>query len=578
MQRRRRAVSVCLATLLWATLLFGGCSSTSDTEGVKESETVEEMGTGEAVEGSGETGAVSEPQTDVEEDAGVSGKSGLLHPEISSTVFSGTVTDEEDRIRAHYSYEPAGVLLSEEETLHYPALAGTLEARLNALLEQEGERVAELQEALSESEAADEEEIRYFMIRYTPAVQRADSRVFSIDQRYDAYLGGAHPDYRNIYTSYDTESGEPLKLSDVVSDGERFKESVIGALRMEYTYDELDFAAARAYLDWMYSGEELESYESGDVILEEDGAVWMLGYEGITVCFNPYAIAPYAFGQARVTLSYEDYPELVRDQYREVPENYAVALSPDTVFRADFDGDGVVDSLTYNILPGEEADGTQILSINLEDTGMDIYEHFYDVDGYCVKLGERYFLHLFLTGDSDYVHDQVLELSGNVVSDCGKAYVQPGVLGSAFDEAGAAGDYVYRQRRAAFTDPEAAYFSERVDMLSTYLAGRNYYMDEETGLPVSQVLLRLTEDIPLTVLKALEAIPVDETGKELGSMGEVILSPGEHLSIYATDGESFVIFRYGRDRYAKVSVQPDWPQQINGMPAEDVLEGMAYAG
>lgn len=578
MRRRRRAVSVCLATFLGAALLFGGCSSTSDTEGVKASETVEETGTGEAVEGSGETGAVSESQAGVEEDAGVSGKPGLLHPEISSTVFSGTVTDEEGRIRAHYSYEPAGVLLSEEETLHYPALAGTLEARLNALLEQEGERVAELQEALSESEAADEEEIRYFMIRYTPAVQRADSRVFSIDQRYDAYLGGAHPDYRNIYTSYDTESGEPLKLSDVVSDGERFKESVIGALRMEYTYDELDFAAARAYLDWMYSGEELESYESGDVILEEDGAVWMLGYEGITVCFNPYAIAPYAFGQARVTLSYEDYPELVRDQYREVPENYAVALSPDTVFRADFDGDGAVDSLTYNILPGEEADGTQILSINLEDTGMDVYEHFYDVDGYCVKLGERYFLHLFLTGDSDYVHDQVLELSGNVVSDCGKAYVQPGVLGSAFDEARAAGDYVYRQRRAAFTDPEAAYFSERVDMLSTYIVGRSYYINGETGLPVSQALLRLTEDIPLTVLKALEAIPVDETGKELGSMGEVILSPGEHLSIYATDGESFVIFRYGRDRYAKVSVQPDWPQQINGMPAEDVLEGMAYAG
>ena len=130
---------------------------------------------------------------------------------------------------------------------------------------------------------------------------RADSLVLSYYMDTNEWLGGAHPYSFKETCNYDVKTGKDLKLSDVVSDYDTFYKEVCA--KLEEKKDEYGF-----YEDYP---DTVKNVFYGDK--EEYGEpLWTLSGDGITVYFNTYVLAPYASGEQAVSLSFTEYPELIR--------------------------------------------------------------------------------------------------------------------------------------------------------------------------------------------------------------------------------------------------------------------------
>lgn len=59
--------------------------------------------------------------------------------------------------------------------------------------------------------------------------------------------------------------------------------------------------------------------------------LWTLSGDGITVYFNTYVLAPYASGEQAVSLSFTEYPELIRKQYQKNSDQWAIPIAEDEI-------------------------------------------------------------------------------------------------------------------------------------------------------------------------------------------------------------------------------------------------------
>lgn len=134
-------------------------------------------------------------------------------------------------------------------------------------------------------------------------VMRADSQVISLRSYNNDYAGGVHGDYAYYGTTFDTMTGEKLKIQDIVADMPSF--------RQQATKD-ID-----KYLQENYSDGLFEDYQDTvEQIWEgEDGFNWYLNESGIKVIFNPYAVGPFAMGSVTVPLPYSSYASYLNPDY-----------------------------------------------------------------------------------------------------------------------------------------------------------------------------------------------------------------------------------------------------------------------
>ena len=134
-------------------------------------------------------------------------------------------------------------------------------------------------------------------------VMRADSQVISLRSYNNDYTGGIHGDYAYYGTTFDTMTGEELKIQDIVADMPSF--------RHQATKD-ID-----KYLQENYSDGLFEDYQDTvEQIWEgEDGFNWYLNESGIMVIFNPYVVGPYAMGAVTVPLPYSSYASYLNPDY-----------------------------------------------------------------------------------------------------------------------------------------------------------------------------------------------------------------------------------------------------------------------
>ena len=186
-------------------------------------------------------------------------------------------------------------------------------------------------------------------------VRRADSVVLSL-------LSDSYADFGMIQgvramqgTSYDTQTGQQLELSDVIKDM-----GPIPAL-VEQELNSHMWAG-----DFSYDGVVADYFRDTPT----DSISWTLDYNGVTFYFGEGDLAEEGFGSMTATVSFAQHPELFEEKYMAVPDAYMVELPLDYSFFTDLDGNGDMEELNVT---------------SWYDSDMGMYSEFgiyTDTDGY----------------------------------------------------------------------------------------------------------------------------------------------------------------------------------------------------
>ncbi len=244
----------------------------------------------------------------------------IMHESVSSIQYAATLTE------MNCSTASLGKNAAEQ----YPDLASSINSisdfyEVN-ILEQNDMYAESAEEALSSGE----ENFETYIFNLNVYVRRADSVAVSIlHDSYDYY--GIDAERRSFWgENFNTETGETIYLSDVVTDMKEFAKVVEAQLFS-------DFGADVFYSDTIIE-EYFEEYGA-------DGSHWTLEYNGVTIYFDDGDIAGSGVGDISVTIEFEDYPELFKEKYTAVPEAYIVGLPMKSTFYTDLDGDGSSEEL-----------------------------------------------------------------------------------------------------------------------------------------------------------------------------------------------------------------------------------------
>ncbi len=458
------------------------------------------------------------------------------------------------------------VTLGEKSAAAFPELAASLAENIEArkqklydtylnLIPMAQELYPDLAEYFTEFEAKEEALIR-----------RADANVLSVLYRGYAYEGGVHGYYYCFGENYDVQTGELLKLEDVVIDMEAFPELVKEQLYMFWEpvsfYEDLDLNE--------YFKEYLES------------VAWTLDYHGITIYFNPYEIAPYASGMQVVTVPFADHPEVFAEEYTHGPKAYGIQLDIESPFYYDVDSDGTLDellvsgSLTDDLIYMKHViyiDGEcyEQSSFNNEDHMPDDEQEFYAYEIFTPHLvhtanGRNYLFIENLT-DSDFRTNTVYELTDGTVKGVEMLH------SSMHTELSKESEYLLRQ---ALTDPNHFMMDTRTWVLGTVDGYQSFYISEDGYSYSNEEYYTFDPYRTFTAIRDFEANLVDE----YGIVGDsIVVKAGEELTYYRTDASLFadLILNDGRI----VRVQLEWDDGwclINGIYVEEVLDGIVYAG
>lgn len=393
---------------------------------------------------------------------------------------------------------------------------------------------------------------------------RADSLVLSYYMDTNEWLGGAHPYSFKETCNYDVKTGKDLKLSDVVSDYDTFYKEVCA--KLEERKDEYGF-----YEDYP---DTVKNVFYGDK--EEYGEpLWTLSGDGITVYFNTYVLAPYASGEQAVSLSFTEYPELIRKQYQKNSDQWAIPIAEDEICLVDLDGDGAEEEISYSA-DRDEYDYADSIVIHCDDNSYDT-EMFMDSDyyggcgysayGYLIRTQNgKTWLYLETMGEGDGKYLQIFELMKN-------------------DLRFVTADYLGIDPNQPF-DPESFVLSKRFDILGTYEAYKKFHVEED-GIPKTEDLLwtivSTYTDWKVELTSSIDMeLSVREANTKRGSGQKETLPAGTHFVLLKTDGEAYAEAMLDDGRICEFELEhpseEEWEGRINGVSISDCFEYVPYAG
>ena len=133
--------------------------------------------------------------------------------------------------------------------------------------------------------------------------------------------------------------------------------------------------------------------------------LWTLSGDGITVYFNTYVLAPYASGEQAVSLSFTEYPELIRKQYQKNSDQWVIPIAEDEICLVDLDGDGAEEEISYSA-DRDEYDYADSIVIHCDGNSYDT-EMFYGL-----RLLRRMWLQRLWISDPDTEREN-MAVSGN---------------------------------------------------------------------------------------------------------------------------------------------------------------------
>lgn len=535
MRNRQRWLAILLTGCM---ILAAGCGSAS-TESGKSEESLSEAAAVQkeetAKDDSAENGGSSEEMADAEK-TGVpqihirsnnldkyseDGSTWLLHAEYDTLAISGDGYEALGRAAAQWSEQ-------NEESIQ------ALAEEYAGYAEEESRGNGEYQDYDS------------YSIYDSLTLARTDTRVVSLLELNSEYTGGAHGNYGFAGVNFDAQTGALLKLEDILTDEEGFQEKAAA-----YMIGELD----KTYGEGLFPG-----YEDTVKAMWQQEPVWYMDGAGITFVFNPYEVGPYAMGEARVLLPYEEFSEYLKEAY--LPDRWeGVYLMPEN---ADVTASLPLSSFSDNAVRlnterNEEYDETKIyLTLNGQQTEP---ETFARIDkAYLISTGG--FSYVIL--DGDYASDDF----GTFLYD-----ISTGVIRES--------DYLENagMQTHSVVNTEGLTLRVNLNVLGTYSAQMDYIIDRDGKLVQQEAFFRMIPDsLPyriLTTVKELPAVIED---------GEVLLPVGSRIRITATDNVGIAQFRdedtkaEGDIRFTRGDGEDAWIIYIDGIPDTEYFESVPYAG
>jgi len=376
---------------------------------------------------------------------------------------------------------------------------------------------------------------------------RGDRHAVSMLELNSEYTGGAHGNYGYTGITFDSESGQILKLEDILTDSGQFRASAT-----EYITENL----REQYGDSLISGYE-EAVK--DIWTRDGGPNWYLDAAGITFIFNPYEIGPYAMGAVYVTVPYTEFASYIKAGYAgmadsgtaKIPENETVVLP--------VQGQEAVRLRVYQKTEEEYGDGP--VYVELGDTTAEA--------GSFARMGDAYLLkkedgRSFVILDADYVSDDfvtfVYELTDGTIQERDRlegVSLQDGTVNT-----------------------ETLTLRVHLDVLGTYSSLMNYTIGENGKLVQEEEFFRIQpDDTGQKMLTTVRELPVVIEGKE------TVLPKGSRLHITGADNAGTAVFHNedtqadGEIRYTRGDGGEDtWTVYIDGIPDYEYFETIPYAG
>lgn len=440
------------------------------------------------------------------------------------------------------------VELGEKEKEKYSGLADSVKTLMEQVKEDRLNLYSAAIQRAAEERADDPEFDTQFYIEESARVKRADTVVVSLLLDGSVYMGGQYENRHDLGYVFDTETGKLLSLDDVVNDRKELPDLVFEALKRfrgeENIYGDLDPETC---------------FESSETAVS-----WTLDCNGITFYFNPSVAAPFEMGVVDVTLSFADYPQLVREKYRNVPESYGTEFAFGQNFYFDLDGDGSLDCL--DVTAGEsESGGYEDMTVWLNGepcVGNDI-SYMIEPVLLHTKDGKNW-LYVGQQYPDDFWVFQVYDVSHGYPENVGIVY--SGCKNYISDS----GYYI----KEVLTDPDSF-------MLETWtnLLGIEYGYDSchvgADGLPVKENDgYFIDSERNFTMLNDLSVTLVDEAGN---SLGEAMLKKGDTVTYCRTDGYTYADLKLSDGRIGRVfTEQSDWNYTVEGADIGELFDGMNY--
>lgn len=374
---------------------------------------------------------------------------------------------------------------------------------------------------------------------------RADETVASILRITDEYAGGPHPYQTFSSVLFDSQTGKKLKLSDVITDVDRFEDRIADQLISEYP--------------------DLGEEEIMSGLTEEMN--WVLGYQGIDVYYAAGTLAAYAAGPLHTQVLFTEEPDLFQEKYRTVPNGYTIPMVDGQPLYYDLEGKGEANEIIASGDGYQEGYYENILVTSGKDSTRSEAWAFTIDPVFLHTADGRNYVYAEATSDNDYRILFVYEVKKDHVKEIGK------VEGTGFYNGK---DYMSCHM---ITDPSDFILETRLDALSTYSGIRHCHVAKD-GMPVSeQSFYEIENGFELTLKKDMEFTMLDEKGQE---KEPTVVPKGSKLTFLRTDGRKWVDFSVkNADASYEVRVyydDSDWPTKVNNEDAEALFDGMMYAG
>lgn len=394
----------------------------------------------------------------------------------------------------------------------------------------------------------DTDSYRYSIFKETEAV-RVDSRVISLVELYSDYTGGAHGNYGFTGYTLDAESGEFLDILDILKDAGGFREASISYITK--------------YLQEEYADGLFPEYEQAveDIWTRNEGPNWYLDASGITFIFNPYEIGPYAMGEVRITLPYEEFSSYIKEEYMDLSGTGMAALPKGVGAPLSLpDADGQAETIRfYQEFQNDYEDGAVFLELNGAEVGVGAFAR--TGDAYLLKLedGRR-----FVLLDADYASDDFVTFVYEIVD--GTLQERDRVEGLSL------------QKGSVNTENLKLFM--HLDVIGTYSGAMDYKIGEDGKLVPQGEWFEIADTAsPWKLLVTKKELPVRIED------GTVNLPVGSRIYITATDNAGIALFRdedtgaEGDIRYTRGDTEDDaWVIYIDGIPDYEYFETVPYAG
>lgn len=387
-----------------------------------------------------------------------------------------------------------------------------------------------------------------FSVGYTAQIERADDRIFSFMEQSSIYTGGAHGSETITGYAYDSQTGERLELSDVVSDMDGLYEYLIRFLRADPFYRE------NLYEEW-------EDTVGKKVYQETEGGYtyslqWALAEDGIKIYFSPDEIGPSVMGPVTVRIHYDEELLGVAPQYFPVKEKSVWKLGAYEELAMDVDQDGMIESVSYRNTSGQNGID-QIYTVNVDGQAVEINCTYGITNAYVMKNGQgKAYFYADCQSDNDYHYLNIIDLTE--LKESGENTNAPTFSHAFYDDVP--------------VDASSFALSSRGDLFSTVPVSRQYYVGED-GKPQTDESEYTVDRLEVTALQDVPAL----TGSSFEK--EAVVPAGTKLYVISSDEASYVTAETEEGAKYRFEVNGEqWPHTIDGTDITELFDGLIFAG